>query len=66
MRTTLDLPEELLEEARQACSARTKRDTVLAGLRELIRKAHHEELRRLAGRIEIDLDIAKSRGRKAS
>ena len=66
MRTTLDLPEDLLEQARRAVNARTKRETVVAGLQELIRKSHFEELRRLAGRVDLQIDIARSRGRKRS
>ncbi len=65
MRTTVDIPEEILEEARRACSARTVRETVLAGLQELIRKARRDELRGLAGKIDLDIDIARSRKRQA-
>ena len=50
MRTTFDVPEELLEEARRLSGARSKREAVLAGLEELIRKGRREELRQLAGR----------------
>lgn len=64
MRTTVDIPEELLEEARRASNARTKREVVLAGLEELIRKSRHEELRRLAGRVTLRVDISRSRRRK--
>jgi len=64
MRTTLDLPEETLEQARRAAHLRTKRETVLAGLEELIRKGEREELRRLPGRISLDIDLARSRRRK--
>lgn len=61
MRTTLDIPDDLLEEARRASHSRTKRDTVLAGLQELIRKAAYEELRQLPGKIELDIDLRRSR-----
>ena len=64
MRTTLDLPEETLERARRAANLRTKTETVIAGLEELIRKGKREELRRLAGRISLDLDLTRSRRRK--
>jgi len=63
MRTTLDLPEGLLEKARQAANARTKREAVVAGLEELIRRRHHEDLRELAGRIHLDIDLKRSRRR---
>jgi len=65
MRTTLDLPDELLEEARRAANLATKRETVIAGLEELIRRARREELRRLAGGIALAVDVAESRERPA-
>lgn len=64
MRTTLDLPEETLEKARRAANLRTKRETVIAGLEELIRKSKREELRRLAGRLRIDANLTRTRERR--
>ena len=61
MRTTVDLPKALLDEARRLCHFRTKRETLAAGLEELIRKAHRERLRKLAGKIDLDIDLARSR-----
>jgi len=63
MRTTLDIPEALLEEARRANRFSTKRETVVAGLNELLRKANREDLRRLAGRIDLKIDLRKARQR---
>lgn len=63
MRTTLEIPEALLEEARRASRLSTKRETVVAGLNELLRKAKREDLRRLAGRIELKIDLRKARQR---
>ena len=64
MRTTLDLPEETLEKARRAANLRTKRETVIAGLEELIRKSKREELRGLAGRVRLEVDVSRSRERR--
>lgn len=64
MRTTVDLPEDLLEEARRLWHFRTKQQTLTAGLEELIRKAHREELRRLAGKVDLDIDLSRSRRRQ--
>jgi len=64
MRTTLDLPEETLEKARRAANLRTKRETVIAGLEELIRKSKREEFRGLAGRIRLNVDLSRSRERR--
>jgi len=65
MRTTIDLPEDLLEEARRASRLKSMRETVIAGLEELVRKCHREELRRMAGGIDIDVDIPRARKRKS-
>jgi Arc/MetJ family transcription regulator len=66
MRTTLDIPEEILEEARHACGHRTKRETVISGLEELIKKAKREDLRRLAGKMNLRIDLARSRRRRTA
>lgn len=64
MRTTVDLPEDLLEQARRLWHFRTKQETLTAGLEELIRKGRREELRRLAGKVDLDVDLESSRRRK--
>jgi Bacterial antitoxin of type II TA system, VapB len=63
MRTTLDLPEALVEEARAAVGGRSKTDTIVFALRELIRKQRIEELKSLLGRVQLDVDLAHSRRR---
>lgn len=63
MRTTLDLPEELVDEARRSANLATKREAVIAGLEELIKKARREELRSLAGKIVLRVDLLASRRR---
>jgi Arc/MetJ family transcription regulator len=64
MRTTLDIPEETIEKARRAAGLRTKRETVIAGLEELIRKSKREEIRGLAGKIRLGIDVTRSRDRR--
>ena len=64
MRTTLDLPDDLLEEARRVSHSRTKREAVVAGLEELIRRARMEELRQLAGKVDLRVDLRRSRGKR--
>lgn len=63
MRTTLDIPESLLEEARQALGFKSKTDTVVLALQELIRKRRIEELKSLFGAVKLEIDIPKSRRR---
>ncbi len=67
MRTTLDLPDGLLEAARSALGFKSKTDTVVLALRELVRRRRVEELKTLMGRVRLDIDVAASRrrGRRA-
>ena len=65
MRTTLDLPEGLVEEARTAVGFKSKTDTVVFALKEVVRRSRVEELKSMFGKLKIDLDIAKSRRRPA-
>jgi hypothetical protein len=63
MRTTLDLPEELVEEARRLLGFKSKTDTIVLSLQELIRKKKIENLKTLFGKIELEIDLDKSRRR---
>ncbi len=66
MRTTLDLPEALLEEARRLLGFKSKTDTVVLSLSELVRRRRIEELKELAGKVHLELDVAASRRRAPS
>jgi hypothetical protein len=63
MRTTLDLPVDLLEEARTALGYKSKTDTIVMALRELVRRQRLEKLKALMGSVNLDVDVAKSRRR---
>lgn len=63
MRTTLDLPAELLDEARRLLGFKSKTDTVVQSLRELVRRKRIEELRELLGAVTLDVDVPRSRRR---
>jgi len=63
MRTTVDLPADLLEEARRRTDSKTMRETLILALEELIKKSKREELRQLAGKIHLDVDLSRSRSR---
>jgi len=65
MRTTLDLPEALVDEARRALGFKSKTDTVVLALRELVRRGRLDELKGMLGRVTLDIDIAGSRRRSA-
>ena len=55
MRRTVVIDDDLLEEARRTLGTKGVRDTVEAGLREVIRRRRLEELRRSLGQIDLDL-----------
>jgi hypothetical protein len=65
VRTTLDLPEDLLEEARRLLGFKSKTDTVVLSLTELIRRRRLDELKSLAGKVQLEIDVAGSRRRPA-
>jgi Arc/MetJ family transcription regulator len=56
MRTTLDLPEALIEEARRELGFKSKTDTVVLALTELIRRRRIEQLKELMGHVRLDID----------
>jgi Arc/MetJ family transcription regulator len=66
MRTTLDLPDDLLEEARNALGFKSKTDTIVLALRELVRRQRIEQLKALMGHVHLDVDIPRSRRRPRS
>lgn len=63
MRTTLDIPRELIEEARDLLGFKSKTDTVILSLRELIRRRRIDELKELMGSVELEIDLPESRRR---
>ena len=69
MRTTIDLPEELLEKARRGAGLRTTRETVIKALEELVRANAFEELRKMAGKYpdwELDTNVSRGRNKRES
>ena len=64
MRTTLDLPDELVDEAREVLGFKSKTDTVVYALKEVVRRGHVQGLKALFGKVHLELDLNKSRGRK--
>ena len=64
MRTTLDIPSELMEEAQKLLGFKSKTDTVIVSLRDLIRRRRIDELKTLMGAVQLDIDLPKSRWRK--
>ena len=56
MRTTLDLPEGLVEEARDAIGFKSKTDTVTFALKELVRRSKIQDLKKLITTLQYDYD----------
>ena len=63
MRTTLDLPENLLNEAMKVTHTNTKTGVIVLALEELIRKSKISELKQYKGKINLDIDLDELRGR---
>ena len=63
MRTTLGIPEPLIEEARRLLGFKSKTDTVVLSLQEMIRRKRIEELKELMGSVRLEIDIDRSRRR---
>jgi Arc/MetJ family transcription regulator len=61
MRTTLDLPEELVEQARQAVGFKSKTDTVIFALREVVRRRRIDDLKALMSNIRFEFDPTEIR-----
>ncbi len=63
MRTTLDLPEDLLTEAMKTTRIQTKTKVIITALEELIRKSKISELKKFKGKVDLDIDLDAVRGR---
>jgi len=63
MRTTLDIPAELMDEARRVLGFKSKTDAVVLSLQEMVRHRRIEELKSLMGKVQLDIDIPASRRR---
>lgn len=63
MKTTLDLPEHLVEEAMKVSHAQTKTAVIVKALEELIRKSKIKDLKEYKGKIELEIDLNELRDR---
>ena len=63
MRTTIELPDDLIAEAMKVSHVKTKTTVITLGLQELINKHRIEALRALRGKMDLSIDIRKSRKR---
>lgn len=63
MRTTLDLPEDLLEEAMKVTHTNTKTGVIVKALEELVRKSKISNLKKYKGKIDLEIDLDEIRDR---
>ncbi len=63
MRTTLDLPENLLNEAMKVTHIDTKTAVIIRALEELVRKSKISDLKKYKGKIDLDIDLNEIRDR---
>jgi hypothetical protein len=56
MRTTLDLPVALVDEAKAVLGYTSKTDTIVYALREVVRRGRADDLKRLLGTVEFEFD----------
>ena len=64
MRTTLDLPQDLLQEAMKSAGIQTKTGVIILALEELIRKAKVSKLKDFKGKVDLAIDLNDLRGRQ--
>lgn len=64
MRTTLDLPENLLNEAMKVTNTDTKTAVIIKALEELVRKSRISDLKKYKGKIDLDIDLNELRDRR--
>ena len=63
MKKTLNIEDQLLEQAREACKAKSYTETVRLGLEALVRRAAYERLRALRGSEPHAKDVPRRRSR---
>lgn len=65
MRTTLDVPVDLIEEARHKLGYKSKTDTMVFALKALVRSDRLEDLKAMIGTIGFTADAATLRGKRS-
>jgi hypothetical protein len=63
MRTTLDLPEDLINKAMDITHAKTKTELIKLALENIINQEKRNALIKFHGKIDLDIDINNLRNR---
>jgi hypothetical protein len=66
MRTTIDLPGSLVEEAMKASHQATKTAVIITALEEFVRKNKLQDLKKFKGKVRMDVDLDALRKRSQS
>jgi len=64
MRTTLDLPENLLDEAMKITHTATKTGVIIKALEELVRKSKIHDIKKYKGKFDLDINLEELRDRR--
>jgi hypothetical protein len=64
MRTTLDLPKDLIDKAMKVTHISTKTRVIIIALEDLIRKSKISGLKEFKGKVDLDIDMDAIRGRQ--
>ena len=64
MRTTLDIPEDLINEAMKTTQISTKTKVIITALEGLIRKSRISDLKKYKGMVALDIDLDVLRERQ--
>jgi Arc/MetJ family transcription regulator len=64
MRTTLDLPEELMAEAMKVTNIKTKTKVITSALEQLVKQTRIAEIKKYRGQVELEIDLDELRQRK--
>jgi len=66
MRTTIDIPEDLINEAMKVTKSPTKTELIKTALYNIIQKNKIKSLKNFKGKIDLDIDLNVLRARNAS
>ena len=64
MRTTLDIPEELISEAMELTGIQTKTNLIKTALQNLIQKERIKDLKNYFGKVNLEIDLDTIRKRR--
>ena len=63
MRTTLDLPENLVQKAMSITKARTKTEAITIALENVVKQERYNQLLTFHGKVSLDIDLDSLRKR---